>query len=120
MRKKNKKPLRRKIVLRQPDLDHAKNSVLSSLSSPNSRRNYRFAMDSIHHLVLFRAATAHGRSSPNTSSLPFLPAVDRDYLPRGSFAAKRLDRVDACCSLRGDHGSDQRRQCKKHSRSCQQ
>jgi site-specific recombinase XerD len=45
MRKKNKKPLRRKIVLRLPDLDHAKNSVLNTLSSPNSRRNYRFAME---------------------------------------------------------------------------
>ena len=45
MRKKNKKPLSRKIVLRLPDLDHAKNSVLNSLSSPNSRRNYRFAME---------------------------------------------------------------------------
>src|ERR1700716_2945887 len=45
MRKKNKKPLRRKIVLRLPELDHAKNSVLSSLSSPTSRRNYRFAME---------------------------------------------------------------------------
>ena len=45
MRKKNKKPLRRKIVLRLPDLDHAKNSVLNSLSSPNSRRNYRSAME---------------------------------------------------------------------------
>jgi site-specific recombinase XerD len=45
MRKKNKKPLRCKIVLRLPDLDHAKSSVIDSLSSPNSRRNYRFAMD---------------------------------------------------------------------------
>jgi hypothetical protein len=45
MRKKNKKPLHRKIVLRLPDLDHAKNSVLNSLSSPNSRRNYRFGME---------------------------------------------------------------------------
>ena len=45
MRKRNRKPLRRKIVLRLPDLDHAKNSVLNSLSSPNSRRNYRFAME---------------------------------------------------------------------------
>src|SRR5271157_5321485 len=45
MRKKNKKPLRSKIVLRLPDLDHAKNSVLNSLSSPNSRRNYKFAME---------------------------------------------------------------------------
>jgi site-specific recombinase XerD len=45
MRKKNKKPLSCKIFLRLPDLDHSKNSVLSSLSSPNSRRNYRFAME---------------------------------------------------------------------------
>ena len=45
MRNKNKKSLRCKIVLRLPDLDHAKNSVLNSLSSPNSRRNYRFAME---------------------------------------------------------------------------
>src|SRR6201989_3070778 len=45
MRKNDKKPLRCKIVLRLPDLDHAKNSVLNSLSSPNSRRNYRFAME---------------------------------------------------------------------------
>jgi hypothetical protein len=39
MRKKNKKPLRRRIVLRLPDLDHTKNSVLNSPSSPNSRWN---------------------------------------------------------------------------------
>jgi hypothetical protein len=45
MRKKNKKPLPRKIFLRLPDLDHAKTSVLNTLSSPNSRRNYRFAME---------------------------------------------------------------------------
>jgi hypothetical protein len=45
MLKKNKKPLRRKIVLRLPDLDHAKSSVLNSLSSPSSRRNYKFAME---------------------------------------------------------------------------
>src|SRR6202453_4066095 len=35
----------RKTVLRLPDLDHAKTSVLSSLSSPRSRRNYKFAME---------------------------------------------------------------------------
>jgi site-specific recombinase XerD len=45
MRKKNKKPLRRKIVLRLPDLDHSKNAVLNSQSSANSRRNYKFAME---------------------------------------------------------------------------
>src|SRR5258705_13755845 len=42
---RKKKPLRRKTVLRLPDLDHAKSSVLNTLSSPNSRRNYRFAME---------------------------------------------------------------------------
>src|SRR5581483_389119 len=35
----------RKIVLRLPDLDQAKSSVLNSLSSPQSRRNYKFAME---------------------------------------------------------------------------
>ena len=45
MRRKKSKPNYRKIVLRLPDLDHAKASVLNSLSSPQSRRNYRFAMD---------------------------------------------------------------------------
>jgi hypothetical protein len=45
MRKKNKKCIRWKIVLRLPDLDHAKAAVLNSLSSPQSRRNYRFAME---------------------------------------------------------------------------
>jgi hypothetical protein len=45
MRKKNKKCIRWKIVLRLPDLDYAKAAVLNSLSSPQSRRNYRFAME---------------------------------------------------------------------------
>ena len=44
MRRKITKPNYRKIVLRLPDLDHAKASALNSLSSPQSRRNYRFAM----------------------------------------------------------------------------
>jgi hypothetical protein len=35
----------RKIVLRLPDLDHAKTSILKSLTSPRSRRDYRFAME---------------------------------------------------------------------------
>ena len=40
-----KKPVPRKVVLRLPDLDHAKSAVLNSLSSPRSRRNYKFAME---------------------------------------------------------------------------
>lgn len=42
---RTKKHVVRKIVLRLPDLDHAKSSVLNSLSSPRSRRNYKFAME---------------------------------------------------------------------------
>src|SRR5664279_1192338 len=45
MRRKKTKPNYRKIILRLPDLDHAKASVLNSLSSPQSRRNYKFAME---------------------------------------------------------------------------
>lgn len=45
MPKRIKKPFPRKIVLRLPDLDHAKSSFLNSLSSPRSRRNYKFAME---------------------------------------------------------------------------
>ena len=45
MRKRSRKLPRRKIVLRLPDLDHTKAAVLNSLSSPHSRRNYKFAME---------------------------------------------------------------------------
>src|SRR5271155_3441096 len=45
MRKRNRKTPCRKIVLRLPDLDHTKAAVLNSLSSPHSRRNYKFAME---------------------------------------------------------------------------
>ena len=45
MRKRNRRPPCRKIVLKLPDLDHAKSGVLNSLSSPHSRRNYKFAME---------------------------------------------------------------------------
>ena len=45
MRERNSKAPFRKIVLRLRDLDQAKSAVFSSLSSPCSRRNYKFAMD---------------------------------------------------------------------------
>ena len=45
MPKRIKKHIVQKIVLRLPDLDHAKSAVLNSLSSPRSRRNYKFAME---------------------------------------------------------------------------
>lgn len=45
MHKKNRRPTCRKIVLKLPDLDHAKSAVLNSLRSYHSRRNYKFAME---------------------------------------------------------------------------
>jgi hypothetical protein len=45
MPKRTRKHVVRKTVLRLPDLDHAKTSVLNSLSSLRSRRNYKFAME---------------------------------------------------------------------------
>ena len=44
MPKRTRKKFARKTVLRLLDLDHANTSVLNSLSSPCSRRNYKFAM----------------------------------------------------------------------------
>jgi site-specific recombinase XerC len=45
MPKRMKKQTPRNVVLRLPDLDHAESAVLSSLCSPQSRQNYRFAME---------------------------------------------------------------------------
>ena len=45
MPKRMRKLAPRKVVPRLPDLDHAKSYVLNSLSSPRSRRNYKFAME---------------------------------------------------------------------------
>lgn len=45
MRKRHRRPSSRKIVLKLPDLDQTKSAVLNSLSSPHSRRNYKFAME---------------------------------------------------------------------------
>jgi len=62
MRKKNKKHNRARIVLRLPDLDHSKTSVLNSLSSPRSRRNYRFAMDQFIAWYCFEPRLALNRT----------------------------------------------------------
>ena len=45
MPKRTRKHVVRRIVLRLPELDHAKTSVLNNLSSPRSLRNYKFAME---------------------------------------------------------------------------
>lgn len=62
MRKKSKKHNCARIVLRLPDLDHSKTSVLNSLSSPRSRRNYRFAMDQFISWYCFEPRLALNRT----------------------------------------------------------
>ena len=43
--KRNRRTIRPKRVLRLPDLEHARTAVLNSLSSPESQRGYRHAID---------------------------------------------------------------------------
>src|ERR1039458_5336227 len=43
--KRSRRPGRPKSVLRLPDLEHARTAVLNSLSSPESQRGYRHAID---------------------------------------------------------------------------
>src|ERR1700728_5186145 len=45
MRRRNIRPISRNLCLKVPALHHAKSAVLNSLSSPHSRRNYKFAME---------------------------------------------------------------------------
>jgi site-specific recombinase XerD len=46
MKQKRNRPTRRpRRVLRLPDLEHARTAVLNSLSSPESQRGYRYAID---------------------------------------------------------------------------
>ena len=86
MPRKTKKPFVRKVVLRLPDLDHAKTSVLNSLSSPRSRINYKFAMEQFINLILFRTKTCP--ESNGCSPLPSLLRIAR--ISRG------YDQPEAC------------------------
>ena len=77
MPKRIKKHVVQRVVLRLPDLDHAKSSVLSSLSSPRSRRNYKFAMEqfitwycSEPRLALNRTVVLRFRQTLNHSTWP--------------------------------------------------
>jgi hypothetical protein len=62
MPKRTQKHVVQKIVLRLPDLDHAKSSVLNSLSSPRSRRNYKFAMEQFIAWYCFEPRLALNRT----------------------------------------------------------
>jgi hypothetical protein len=64
---KNKYNNSKKTVLRLPDLDHAKSSVLNSLSSPNSRRNYKFAMEQF--IVWYCSEPRQQRGNKNRATL---------------------------------------------------
>jgi len=67
MRRKKIKPNYRKTILRLPDLDHSKSSVLNSLGSPGSHRAYGFAIDRFTAQYCFRT-TSRTRSSGRAST----------------------------------------------------
>ena len=54
-----------KRILRLPDLDHSKTAVLNTLSSPDSQRAYRFAIED------FVGCIARSPSSRSTKPLCF-------------------------------------------------
>ena len=54
-----------KRILRLPDLDYSKTAVQNSLSSADSRRSYRFAIDDSH------CGTAQSQGSLLAKPLPF-------------------------------------------------
>src|ERR1700760_872972 len=107
MRKRNRKPPCRKIVLRLPDLDQAKSAVLSSLSSPRSRRNYKFAMEQFISWYCSEPRLALNR----TVVLRF-----RQYLESLSLAAGTINQKRNCAKrLEFEHlaPDDLRRTCAK-------
>jgi hypothetical protein len=51
---KKAKPNYRRIVLRLPDLDHTKLAVLNSLTSPASRRVYKYAIEKFPSIIMWK------------------------------------------------------------------
>ena len=110
MRKRNRRPTCRKMVLRLPDLDHAKFAVLNSLSSPHSGRNYKFAMDQFIDWYCSEPRLALNRTVVLRSRL---------YLESLGLAAgtvnQRLAAVRRLAYEAGDFRLAQPRACRGHS-----
>ena len=66
MGKPRVKPNYRRRVLRLPDLDHCKTTVLNSLGSPASRRVYEYAID---QFIAWYCSESIWPPTPSTSSL---------------------------------------------------
>jgi hypothetical protein len=105
MPKKMKKPAARKVVLRLPDLDHAKSSVLSSLSSLRSRRNYKFAMEqfitwycSEPRLALNRTVVLRSGNTSNHSVWPPVRSI-KGSLQSGALHTRRQIQVCSAPNL---------------------
>ena len=90
MGRKKAKANYRRIVLRLPDLDHSKTAVLNSLTSPASRRVYKYAIE-IRGLVLF--GTTNRLQSHRCSSLSHTPGIllsGREYHQSASGCGETL------------------------------
>jgi hypothetical protein len=70
MRKKSRKTFRRKIVLRLPDLDHAKHSVQVKTSGNTSRDFSHFRRSSPYPSGENTASTPGGRSNVPFADIP--------------------------------------------------
>jgi hypothetical protein len=86
MPKKARKHVMRKTVLRLPDLNHVKTSVFNSLSSPPTRRNYKFAMEQFIDWYCSEPRLALNRDS--RAPLPPTPRIAR--------ISRRNDQSEAC------------------------
>jgi len=95
MHKRNKRQPCRKIVLKLPDLDHAKSAVLNSLSSPHSRRNYKFAMEQFITWYCSEPRLALNRVGRYISGIKQLPA------PFGDDFDCSVDHFDSCLIVNG-------------------
>lgn len=81
-----------KTILRLPDLHQAKSAVLNSLSSRDSQRGYRRAIDEFIELVLLRAETIvqqnRGRPLSHAPGIPEVCTRDRQSAPWGRAEAR--------------------------------
>ena len=77
MRRKKAKPNYRRIILRLPDLDHSKLAVLNSLTSPNSRRVYQYALEKF-----IAWYCSEPRLAFNRIVVVRYPLVERQRIPR--------------------------------------
>src|SRR5215813_5921184 len=88
MKKSDRKKRTPKRILRLPDLDYAKRSVLNSLGSPASKRAYEFGIDDCCLVLLGAQACVQQNSrvalSDRTRVPPTGPVIDKPAFGGGA------------------------------------